>query len=132
MSPAKNYQIGEISTEQFVAEHTFCYIIDGIMRLYDGNHLCTLKAGECAFVRKNRLVRFMKEEVDDKLDKVFVFFDETFLKRTHREISPQTWGIAPSETILNIPHDPLLTNYVRSLAPYDDHGVITAPFTDVK
>lgn len=34
---AANYHIGTISPEQFIAEHTFAFIIKGVMHLYDGN-----------------------------------------------------------------------------------------------
>lgn len=71
----------EISPEQFVAEHTFVYVVKGIMNIYDGNKQEALKAGDGCLVRKNRLARYNKEKVNNELQKVFVFFDEVFLKK---------------------------------------------------
>src|SRR5271170_6307671 len=71
----------EISPEQFIAEHTFVYVAKGIMNLYDGSEHQALKSGECCIARKNRLARFNKVKVDGELEKVFVFFEEVFLKR---------------------------------------------------
>jgi hypothetical protein len=45
VTKSPGYVIGEISPEQFIAEHTFMYIIKGIMRCYDGNKTYILKSG---------------------------------------------------------------------------------------
>lgn len=132
MGAPKKYAAGEISTEQFVADHTLCYVIDGIMRLYDGNKIHTIKAAECSLVRKNTLIRFMKEKVDDKLEKVFIFLDQPFLKRVQEKIGAKVQLARHGDAILTIPTNALLTNFILSLTPYYKEGAIAAPFTDVK
>lgn len=122
----------EISPEQFIAEHTFVYVIKGIMNFYDGNKLTTLKSGDCAIGRKNSLARFNKEQVNNELEKVFVFFDEPFLKNFQERYKPKSTKFGSDETIIQVEKNDLLPNFIQSLSPYYDHAVIKEPFTAVK
>ena len=127
-----DYHIGVISPEQFVAEHTFAYIIKGEMHLYDGSNSFVLRSGECGLARKNRLVRFKKEKENGELEKVFVFFDEQFLRAFQEKYKPGIKKIRPGETILRLPNNNLMPNFIQSLLPYYDHGKIYEAFSDVK
>ena len=132
MSAVKNYRTGEISPEQFVAEHTVCHITKGIMLLYDGNKTYTFRAGESFLVRKNHLLRFMKEKVNDELEKVFIFLDEPFLKRYQERYQPAPALFRSGETVLELPVNSLVAHFARSLQPYYKNGEIAAPFRDLK
>ncbi|HWZ04563.1 MAG TPA: AraC family transcriptional regulator [Mucilaginibacter sp.] len=127
-----NYHIGVISPEQFIAEHTFAYIIKGEMQLYDGSKGCIVKSGEYGLARKNRLVRFKKEKENGELEKVFVFFDEAFLRAFQEKHKPGIQKFQSGETILRLPKNSLMPNFVQSLLPYYDHGKINEAFADVK
>lgn len=127
-----NYQIGVISPEQFIAEHTFAYIIKGEMHLYDGSTNFVLKSGECGLARKNRLVRFKKEKENGELEKVFVFFDEPFLRAYQKKHQPVVTKLKPAETALRLPENSLMPNFIQSLLPYYDHGKLHEAFADVK
>ncbi|MBS1606964.1 MAG: helix-turn-helix transcriptional regulator [Bacteroidetes bacterium] len=127
-----NYHIGVITPEQFIAEHSFAYIIKGEMHLYDGSNSHVLRSGGYALFRKNRLIRFKKEKENGELEKVFVFFDEPFLKRFQQKHATHLTGFASTETLIRIPEHELIPNFVRSLMPYYNHGVIKEPFADVK
>jgi len=127
-----NYHIGVISPEQFIAEHTFAYIIKGEMHLYDGSNSYVLRSGECGLARKNRLVRFKKEKENGELEKVFVFFDEQFLRAFEEKHKPRIKKIRSGETILRLPNNNLMPNFIQSLLPYYDHGKINEAFSDVK
>src|ERR1035437_4938791 len=129
---AANYHIGTISPEQFIAEHTFAFIIKGVMHLYDGNKNYTLKSGECGLARKNRLARFMKEKENNELEKVFVFFDEKFLRMFQAKYNVKATKFNSNETILHINKNDLIPNFVYSLLPYYNHGKINEAFADVK
>lgn len=122
----------EISPEQFVTEHTFIYVIKGIMNLYDGSEHQELRSGECCIARKNRLGRFNKVAVDGELEKVFVFFDEAFLKRHQERHQIKATKFASSATLVNVNPNELLPNYIQSLQPYYNHGKIKEAFADVK
>jgi len=127
-----DYHIGVISPEQFVTEHTFAYIINGEMHLYDGSNNYVLRSGECGLARKNRLVRFKKEKVNGELEKVFVFFDVSFLKAFQEKHQPGVPKFQSGETILRLPENKLLPNFIQSLLPYYNHGKIAEAFADVK
>jgi AraC-like DNA-binding protein len=127
-----NYHIGTISPEQFIAEHTFAYIIKGVMHLYDGSKNYLLKSGECGLARKNRLARYKKEKENGELEKVFVFFDEKFLRMFQEKHKVKATKFKSNDTILRINKDNLIPNFVQSLLPYYNHGKINEVFTDVK
>ncbi len=122
----------EISPEQFIADHTFVYIIKGLMHAYDGNKHHVLKAGDCCLARKNRLARYNKEKVNDELEKVFVFFDEAFLKKFQQRYDVKATSFKSKETVIYIDKNDLLPEYIQSLLPYYHRTIIRAPFTDVK
>jgi len=126
------YVIAEVSPEHFICEHTFAYVIKGMMQCYDGNKTYTFKSGECGIARKNRLARYMKEKVDNELEKVFVFFDEPFLKKFQERYKTTITKFKSNETFLRIQQNDLIDNFVRSLLPYYNHGKIKEPFEDVK
>ncbi len=122
----------EISPEQFIAEHTFVYVIKGIMNIYDGSKQTVLKAGDCCIARKNRLARYNKEKVNSELEKVFVFFDETFLGKFQERHKTIVRKCNADETLLHISQNDLLPNFIQSLLPYYNHATIAEPFADVK
>lgn len=127
-----DYKIGVITPEQFIAEHTFAYIIKGEMHLYDGSNSHVLRSGDYGLSRKNRLIRFKKEKENGELEKVFVFFDEAFLKRFQQKHAMVKTTFVSNETLIRVPKHELIPHFVKSLLPYYDHGVIKEPFADVK
>lgn len=122
----------EISPEQFIAEHTFVYVIKGLINIYDGSKQITLKAGDCCIGRKNRLARYNKEEVNNELEKIFVYFDETFLKQFQERYKTKETKFKSAETFVPVKKNELLPNYIQSLLPYYNHAKISEPFADVK
>lgn len=122
----------EISPEQFIPEHTFVYIIKGLMHTYDGSKYDVLKSGDGVIARKNSLARYNKEKVDGELEKVFVFFDEAFLKRFQEKYQPEIKDFNSTETLTRIAKNDLLPNYIQSLLPHYNRLIIAEPFTDLK
>ncbi|PUZ23025.1 AraC family transcriptional regulator [Chitinophaga parva] len=129
---AANYHIGVISPEQFIAEHTFVYIIKGVMHIYDGSKNYMLKSGECGIARKNHFARYKKEKENGELEKVFVFFDEKFLRMFQEKHKTTALKFKSNETILRISKNNLMPNFIQSLLPYYDHGKINEAFADLK
>lgn len=122
----------EVSPEQFIAEHTFVYVVKGLMNIYDGNKLETLTAGDCCIGRKNRLARYNKEKVGNELEKVFVFFDEAFLKKFQQRHKTSVTTFASTETLIRLDKNNLLPGFIQSLLPYYSHAKISEAFADVK
>ncbi len=129
----QDYVIAEISPEQFIAEHTLAYVIKGVINIYDGNKNITLKSGDYCLARKNRLARYKKEKVNDELEKVFVVFDEKFLKMFQEKHKTKATKFDSIETIINIKPTHLMPDFIRSLLPHYHHGgQIDERFADVK
>ncbi|WP_118974924.1 helix-turn-helix domain-containing protein [Taibaiella koreensis] len=126
------YVGSEISPEQFIADHTLVYIIKGRMNIYDGSRHTVLQAGSCCIARKNRLARYSKEKVAGALEKVFVFFDDAFLRRFRERHKLPVTKFEGTDTLVPIAENDLLPGYMQSLLPYYHRGDIRAAFADVK
>lgn len=122
----------EISPEQFIAEHTLVYVIKGELNVYDGDQHFSLHSGDCYLARKNRLARYNKEKVNGELEKVFVFFDEPFLKRFQERHEVNMTKFNVTETMIPVASSELLSQFVQSLLVYYYRGKIEADFADVK
>jgi AraC-like DNA-binding protein len=128
-----DYVINEISPEQFISEHTILYVIKGIVSLYDGNKNYTLRSGDCFLGRKNRLARYKKEKENDELEKVFVFFDEKFLKMFQEKHKSNVTKFYYADTFIKIKTNELIHNFIRSLLPYyNGGGKIDTNFSELK
>lgn len=127
------YVIGEISPEQFIPDHTFMYVIKGIMRCYDGDKSYVFRSGEYGLGRKNRLARYKKEKEDGELEKVFVFFDENFLKMYEEKHRPDIPKFGSNNTVIKLTPTELIPIFIRSLMPYyHGGGKIDEKFADIK
>ena len=127
-----DYSTDLISSEQSIAEHTFIYIIAGAMYLYDGSRNYGLQSGEYGIARRNRFVRFKKQKVNNEINKVFVFFDERFLRLFQTKYQIRTSLFDNNDTILFLNDSDRVDNFIHSLLPYYDHGKIAEPFSDLK
>lgn len=123
----------EISPEHFIPAHTFLYVIKGVMRCYDGHKTYAFRTGEYGLARKNRLARYKKEKEDGGLDKVFVFFDEPFLRAFYRKHQLHGVNMLQTETFVPLTASELIPAFIRSLKPhYHGAGIIDAKFADIK
>jgi len=122
----------EISPEQFVAEHTFVYILKGIMNTYDGSKYDVLTAGDGCIARKNSLARYNKIRINNEIEKVFIFFDAAFLRRFQDKYPTTIVDFDSEDTLIKIHKNDLLPSYIQSLLPHYYRTKISEPFTDVK
>lgn len=122
----------EFSPEEFIAEHTLLYVIEGVMNVYDGSKKVTLKAGDCCLGRRNRLARYNKEKTDKGIEKVFIFFDELFLRQFQERYHPMVTKFISDETLIEIKGNKLLPGYIDSLLPFYHRLIIREPFSVVK
>ncbi|WP_440135152.1 helix-turn-helix domain-containing protein [Chitinophaga sancti] len=132
MKDVKTYIIGEISAEQFVPEHTFCYVIKGIMRLYDGNKTYDFNSGQAGLIRKNNLLRYVREKVDGEIAKVFITLDESFLKKFQAAHQTESGKFKSTEAVLSLPPNGLSDHFIHSLIPYYKSGKLEPVFANVK
>jgi AraC-like DNA-binding protein len=126
------YMDPHISPEQFIAEHTLMYVLKGAVHVYDGSNHYTFSAGEYGLGRKNHLARYTKEKINDELEKVFIFFDEPFLKMFEQKHKPTFRKFKSSDVLVRLKEDNLVHVFIRSLLPYYAQGKIDTPFSDIK
>ncbi len=125
--------LAEISPEHLIADHTFLYVIKGIMRCYDGSKTYTFRSGNYSLARKNRLARYKKEKEDGELQKVFIFFDESFLKAFSEKHKTNIAQFPSSDTLIRLTTSELIPTFIRSLLPYyRGGGTIDPRFSDIK
>lgn len=121
-----------ISSEHSIVEHTFICVIKGKMQFYDGSRSYVLESGNCGIARKNRFARYKKEKVNDELEKVFIFFDEIFLRLFQEKYQVKKMEFISDDTILPLTHGEYMVKFINSLLPYYVHGKISETFYDLK
>ena len=123
----------EISSEQFIPEHVFLYIIKGSLTAYDGRKNYSLKPGDYCIARKNKLIRYAKKKQDDEFNKIVVVFDEDFLRNFIRKYSPVYPSRANDDAILFVQGKKIIKSFVTSLSLYyKDNEQIDTTFAEVK
>lgn len=126
------YVIDEISSQHFIDEHYFIYVVKGIVVLYDGSTYQELRAGQSCIARKNRLGRYYKMREDGELEKVILSLDTSFLKQFYDKHKTRVTKFEFTETCIPVDKSELLDNYIASLQQIYSRGQISEPFSDVK
>src|SRR6478609_4550518 len=94
-----------LSTEQFVPDHCFMYLISGSMLAYDGSKEYKIKAGDYGIARGNHLSKYTKQLDNAAFKKIYILFEQEFLKAfndTYKfkvENKKTTGGIMPLNKI---------------------------------
>jgi AraC-like DNA-binding protein len=127
------YVSPSLSTEQFIPNHSFLYVVSGSMEGYDGHKKYKLQAGECVLIRRNHLAKYTKLPDNGVFKKIVILFGQDFLKfffDTH------TYSIEKEKlagAFISLAKTNLIENFISSLGPYfNDQGSIDEPFLDVK
>lgn len=132
-SIANCYNTPDPSTEQFIPEHTFLCLISGSMIVYDGSREYTLKRGEYGIGRRNHLARYTKLPDNNGFRKIYISFDQEFLKSFAEKHPFLKDSQEVSETIFQLNPNHLIDNFIQSLLPYfDEKGIIDGDFLTLK
>jgi len=107
--------------EQFVQEHIFSYQISGTLVLNDGNKESIFRAGDFRFVKRNHLLKFIKQPPQSgEFKTVSIYFDQETLRNFSME-----YGYTAREDrsgdgpIVALKPSPLYKSYMDSLMPYE-------------
>lgn len=110
-----------ISSEQFIPEHIFIYMVSGTMTIYDGNHEYHMKSGDYGFAKRNHLVKYIKKPpAGGEFKAVGIFLNQDFLKSFSREYGYTGKGMASNEAAVKLNPNPLFHIYIQSVLPYQD------------
>jgi len=92
-----------ISTDQFITEHFFLYLISGTIVAFDGNKRLQIQSGDFGLVRRNTLVKYFKQrDSNDEFKKVVMIFDQQFLKDFFRDRPVGTRPPQSSDAIVQL------------------------------
>jgi AraC family transcriptional regulator, exoenzyme S synthesis regulatory protein ExsA len=121
------------STEQFIPNHTFMYLVAGTMMVYDGSKAYNLKSGDYGLGKRNHLARYTKQASNGDFKKIYISFEQDFLKQFNETYKYTPGGNTSAKAIIPLKKDKLIENFVQSLMPYfNEHGVIDGQFLNVK
>lgn len=121
------------STEQFIPNHTFMCLVAGSMTVYDGSKAYILQSGDCGIGKRNHLARYTKQQENGAFRKIYITFEQEFLKEFNEtyQYVPETKTI--SDAIIRLNKNELIENFIQSLMPYfNENGVIDGQFLHIK
>jgi len=122
-----------ISTDQFIPEHFFLYLIKGSMSAYDGSKEFKIKAGDYGIARRNHLAKYNKQPDNGQFEKVVIIFDQEFLKAFNEQYKYPANKTKLGDAIIKLNKSIFIENFIQSLAPYfTDKGAISGDFLFVK
>jgi AraC-like DNA-binding protein len=107
--------------EQFAAEHVLSFQISGTLTLKNGEKEYIFKPGDFRFIRKNQLIKFLKQPGPDGIfQAISIYLDQATLRNFAMEYSQKTNLIKTpeEETVLQLKEVPLLKSFMDSLIPY--------------
>ncbi len=126
ISPAPN-------AEQFIPDHCFMFLVEGGMQVFDGSKSYRLIPGDYGLGRRNHLAKYTKEPVNGAFRKIFILFEQDFLKafnETYRFVVEPNKSI---HAIIPLAKNKLVENFMQSLQPYfNEKGLIDEKFLAVK
>ncbi len=121
------------STEQFIANHTFMYLVSGAMTVWDGSKEYEIKAGDYGIGRRNHLARYTKHSDKNGFRKIYIIFEQEFLKSFNETYGYTTAKQQPSRAIFRLAENKLIDHFIQSLMPYfNEHGIIDGDFLNIK
>lgn len=107
--------------EQFVQEHVFSYQVAGTLTLDDGNKKYTSREGDFRFVKKNHLVKFIKQPPEGGEFKSFsVYLDQETLRNFSIEYGYKAEKQQEEDVVLELKPHTLYKSYMDSLKPYEE------------
>jgi AraC family transcriptional regulator, exoenzyme S synthesis regulatory protein ExsA len=121
------------SMEQYIPNHTFMYLVAGSMTVYDGSKLYNLKAGDYGIGKRNHLARYTKQADNGDFRKIYITFEQEFLKEFNHSNNYIAENKESTDTIIRLNENMLIDNFIQSLMPYfNEKGIIDGDFLKVK
>src|ERR1700730_1451389 len=106
--------------EQFVPDHVFSSQISGTLTLNDGNKLYTFNEGDYRFIKRNHLVKFIKQPPEGgEFRTISVYLNQDTLRNFSIEYGYTAQKSYPGLAIVALKPDPLFKNFIQSLGAYE-------------
>jgi AraC family transcriptional regulator, exoenzyme S synthesis regulatory protein ExsA len=121
------------STEQYIPNHTFMYLVAGSITVYDGSKVYNLKSGDYGIGKRNHLARYTKQANNGDFRKIYITFEQEFLKEFNQSYHYIAENKEPTDTLIRLKENKLIDNFIQSLMPYfNEKGIIDGEFLQVK
>lgn len=118
-SSASCHYTADISSEQFVPDHLFFYMVSGSLTAFDGHQMYSMQPGDYCFITRNHLVKYTKRPAENGVFKtVHFFFDQDFLKSFSREYGISANAVLNKKVVTRLTPDPSFAAFIASLTPY--------------
>ncbi|MGV3600812.1 MAG: helix-turn-helix domain-containing protein [Dyadobacter fermentans] len=121
--------------EQFAPEHVFSYQISGTLTINNGEMEYVFKEGDYRFIRRNQLVKFVKQPpVDGVFKSISIYLDQPTLRSFAMEHGYQAHpGSHAAKPIIALKGGSLVKGFMDSLMPYsEDDQLIDADLQALK
>ncbi len=107
--------------EQFVPDHVFSYQLTGSLSITDGELKHVFNAGDFRFIRRNQLLKFIKQPPPDgAFRSVSIYLDQDFLRSISMELNYRAESLHHQNTapVIAIKASALVKSFMESLLPY--------------
>lgn len=111
--------------EQFVAEHVFSYQVSGVFNMTAGEQQFVFNEGDFRFIRRNHLVKFVKQPpLNGEFKSVSVYLDQETLRNFSIEYGYKAAGHYNGDAVIRLKHDGLYKSFMQSLLPYQQDDIV--------
>lgn len=111
--------------EQFTSEHILSYQLSGTLTLNDGDHEYTFREGDFRFIRRNQLIKFVKQPpAGGAFKSVSIYLDQATLRDFSLELGYQAQHGSVAGAVVPLAGGPLLKSYMDSLLPYVQQDIL--------
>jgi len=118
-SSASCHYTTDISSEQFVPDHLFFYMVSGNLTAFDGHQVYSMQPGDYCFITRNHLIKYTKSAAQNEAFKtVHFFFDQDFLKSFSQEYGITADAVLNKKAVTRLTPDPSFMAFISSLTPY--------------
>jgi len=120
-----------------VPEHVLLYLYSGEQVIEDGNKITTIKAGECAFIRRNHRMLMHKNNVgEEHYEGISLVLNRKVLREMHSRMSKSEIPkniVFMEDNVLKLESGPAIISLFQSLLPYfDDQTKLSAHVAQLK
>jgi AraC-like DNA-binding protein len=111
--------------EQFVAEHVFSYQVSGVFSMTAGEKEAVFNEGDFRFIRRNHLVKFVKQPPPNgEFKSVSVYLDQETLRNFSIEYGYKAAGHYNGDAVIRLKPDGLYKSFMQSLLPYQQDDIV--------
>ena len=110
--------------EHFIPQHTLSFQISGSLILNDGSNSYASSEGSFRLIRKNQLLRFIKQPPENgEFRSISIYINQDMLREFSTEymLKPEVPN-KEAAAVIELPFGKMIKNYVNSLLDYQENG----------